>query len=100
MNDPKKSLAVLKELLYEMPKVDTLAEKAALYAAARWLILDFEEQCRRKGAPSGTSSEALLRLRESFGGFLGTEPVNPDANLTYGAMGLNSLKDLIGLLEN
>lgn len=100
MNDPKKSLSVLEKLIYEMPKVDTLAERAALYAAARWLIQDFEEQCARKNAPSGISEPNLLRIRESFGGFLGTEPVNPDSNLTCGAMGLNGLKEITGLLED
>jgi hypothetical protein len=95
MNDPKKVIEALDGLLYEMEKVHIPSEKAAIYAAARWLIADLEAVSQRLTVQTAIAAEGILRLQESFGGFLGTEPVNPGTNLTAGAMGISQLKNLL-----
>jgi len=105
MNDPKMVIDTLEKLLYATERArkkekeeNFLLTSAASYSAARLLLDDIEELLKENGLKA-RGGEAILRLRESFGNYLGFEPATPDSNTTYGAMGIMVLKGLVSELQ-
>ena len=97
MADVAKSLNTLKVMLFNSIRSESISEKAAFYASARWILADIEGQLSKHGLAT-RGSEALLRIEESFGSVLGT--VSVGAPETYGMMGISTIKELMSEFDD
>ena len=97
MNDPRFALDQLREMLDETLRVDTLAEKAALYSAARILLADLDIE--NKKTPRGLG-ENIDRAQWAFGAILGFDISNghsAEQHLIWGRQAIKVLKEAFPL---
>jgi hypothetical protein len=98
MNDPALAVRKLKELMKMATAAQTDYEKAAIYAATRWLTADLQAESDQQRLGLG---EAILRVRESIGGITGFdigEDKSHQSHLTTSAMGFRVLEAKFNVL--
>jgi hypothetical protein len=92
MNDPNLAVAKLKEQVKQAAKADTDHEKAAIYAAARWLLADLQAESDKQSLCSG---EGILRVRDAIAAMTGFDDLGRPFDALYpdGMHGIKSLEE-------
>ena len=91
MNDPKFAVKKLRAMLKQALGAESDHEKAALYAAARWLLADLQAESDKQRLGLG---EGILRVRDALAAMTQFDAEGGRGREDHYTLGMHGIKSL------